>query len=75
MINIKANQKTGKVAKSMYLKGDEKVVLINSLGVSITFPSNEVRVTGRAASGVRLMDLSSGTKVVGAALMSMDSIV
>ncbi len=75
VINIKANQKTGKVAKSMYLKGDEKVVLINSLGVSITFPSNEVRVTGRAASGVRLMDLSSGTKVVGAALMSMDSIV
>ena len=32
VINIKANQKTGKVAKSMYLKGDEKVVLINSLG-------------------------------------------
>jgi DNA gyrase/topoisomerase IV subunit A len=59
----------------MYLRGDEKVVLINSLGVSITFPSNEVRVTGRAASGVRLMDLNSGTKVVGAALVSPDSIV
>ena len=72
VINIKANQKTGKVARSMYLRGDEKVVLINSVGVSITFPSNEVRVTGRAASGVRLMDLSAGTKVVGAALVSAE---
>ncbi len=73
VINIKANQKTGKVAKSMYVKGNEKIVLINSLGVSITFPANEVRVTGRAASGVRLMDLDAGTKVVGAALMEPDA--
>jgi len=72
VINIKANQKTGKVAKCMYLKGDQKVVLISSEGVSITFPSSEVRITGRAASGVKLMNLKSGVRVVGAALMAPD---
>ncbi len=72
VINIKVNAKTGKVAKSMYLKGDQKVVLINSTGVSITFPTNEIRVTGRAASGVRLMHVAPGVRVVGAALVAQE---
>lgn len=72
VINIKANQKTGKVANCMYLKGDQKVVLISSQGISITFPTNEVRITGRAASGVRLMHLPQGVRVVGAALVSAE---
>lgn len=75
VINLKVNEKTGSVAKSLYVKGDEKVVLINSLGVSITFPVSEVRVTGRAASGVRLMHVAPGTKVVDAALLENQSIV
>lgn len=69
VLNLKANQKTGKVAKTLFLKGDEKIVLINSLGVSITFQTSEVRVTGRAASGVRLMHVAPGTKVVDAAIL------
>lgn len=73
VINIKANQKTGKVAKSMYLHGDERILLINSLGVSITFQASEVRVTGRAASGVKLMNVEPGTRVVGAALLEADT--
>lgn len=69
VINLKVNQKTGPVAKCMFLKGDDNVVLINSQGVSITFPTSEVRVTGRAASGVRLMHVNPGIKVVDAALL------
>ncbi len=70
VINLKANQKTGNVARSLFLTGDETVVLINSKGVSITFPTSEVRVTGRAASGVRLMHVDSGIRVVDAAVLS-----
>ena len=70
VINLKVNEKTGPVQKCLFLSGDQKVVIINSLGVSITFPTNEIRVTGRAASGVRLMHLSPGQKVVDAMLMA-----
>ena len=75
VINIKANAKTGKVAKSMYLEGDQKIVLINSMGISITFLTNEIRITGRAASGVRLMHVAPGVSVVGAALMAQDPVI
>ena len=69
VINLKVNQKTGHVCKCLFLSGDDKITLINSLGVSITFPTNEIRVTGRAASGVRLMHLSPEVKVVDAILL------
>ncbi len=69
VINLKANPKTGNVARSLFLKGDETIVLINSKGVSITFQTSEVRVTGRAASGVRLMHVSPGIRVVDAAVL------
>ncbi len=73
VINIKINEKTGSVAKSIFLKGDDKVVLINSEGVSITMPTSEIRVTGRAASGVRLMHVQNGVKVVDAVLLNQEA--
>lgn len=69
VINLKVNEKTGPVAKTLFVTTHTKVVLINSLGVSITFPINEIRVTGRAASGVRLMRLEGNSKVVDAILV------
>ncbi len=74
VINLKVNEKTGPVQKCLFLKGEDKVVIINSLGVSITFPISEIRVTGRAASGVRLMHLSPGEKVVDAMLLSKETV-
>jgi DNA gyrase subunit A len=68
IINIKANEKTGKVTKSLFVKDETFVRLISSNGVSITIPISSIRVTGRAASGVRLMKLDSGAVIVDAAL-------
>lgn len=73
VINLKVNEKTGPVQRCLFIKGEDKVVLINSLGVSITFPTSEIRVTGRAASGVRLMHLSPGQKVVDAMLLGSEA--
>ncbi|MDE1822911.1 MAG: DNA gyrase subunit A [Candidatus Micrarchaeota archaeon] len=73
VINLKANQKTGDVTKSLFVSNEDKVVLINSKGVSITFPLSSVRVTGRAASGVRLMKLEQGAKVEDAMLMKEEA--
>ena len=70
VINIKVSEKTGKVAKSLFVKDEKTAILINSLGISISFPISSIRVTGRAASGVRLMKLEENSKVVDAQILS-----
>lgn len=66
IINLKVSSKTGDVAKSLFVHGKSKVLIINSKGVTIKFEVDEIRITGRAASGVRLMKVEPGAKVVDA---------
>ena len=66
VINLKANEKTGHVVKSLKVLPEESVLLINSRGLSIQFPVSEIRQTGRSASGVRLMKVEPGVRVVDA---------
>lgn len=70
VINLKVNEKTGPVAKSLFVGKETKLLLVNSKGVSIMIPIASIRVTGRAASGVRLMKLEPGAKVIDAKLMA-----
>ncbi len=71
VINLKVNEKTGPVTKAIFVeREDQQLILINSKGVSITIPLSSIRVTGRAASGVRLMRLDSGSKVTDAKLLA-----
>ncbi|MDE1855059.1 MAG: DNA gyrase subunit A [Candidatus Micrarchaeota archaeon] len=69
VLNLKVNDKTGPVAKALFLRKEPKLLLINSKGVSIMMPISSIRVTGRAASGVRLMKVEPGAKVIDARLM------
>jgi DNA gyrase subunit A len=70
VINMKVNDKTGPVAKSLFVSNEAKVLLLmNSSGVSITIPIASIRITGRSASGVRVMKLAPGTKVIDARVM------
>jgi len=70
IINIKTNQKTGEVAKAMFVHGKSQVIMISSKGVTIKFEVDEIRITGRSASGVRLMKLEVGAKVVDARVIT-----
>ena len=70
VINLKVSEKTGTVAKSLFVKDEKTAILINSLGISISFPIASIRVTGRAASGVRLMRLEEGSRVVDAQIFA-----
>lgn len=74
VLNLKVNEKTGPVAKSLFVSKETKLLLVNSKGVSIMIPIASIRVTGRAASGVRLMKLEPGAKVIDAKLMEDNSI-
>lgn len=69
VLNLRVNDKTGPVAKSLFINKETKLLLVNSKGVSIMIPIASIRVTGRAASGVRLMKLEPGAKVIDAKLM------
>ena len=64
IINLKVSEKTGDVSKTLYMSHEQQAILINSKGVSITIPTSSIRVTGRAASGVRLMKTEQGTKII-----------
>ncbi len=72
VINIKTNEKTGPVSKALFISGEQHLMLINSSGISITIPIDSIRITGRAASGVRLMKLEDGAKVVDARVIRGD---
>jgi DNA gyrase subunit A len=69
VLNIKVNNKTGRLAKILPLKRDEPLILISSSGISITIPTASIRITGRSASGVRLMKLDQGATVVDAKIL------
>ena len=69
VMNLRVNDKTGLVAKSLIVGSETRLLLLNSSGVSITIPIASIRVTGRAASGVRLMKLDSSTKVIDARIL------
>ncbi len=72
VINIKTNEKTGPVSKALFVSGEQQLMLINSKGISITIPIESIRITGRAASGVRLMKLEEGAKVVDARVIKSE---
>jgi DNA gyrase subunit A len=68
VINIRAGVRNGKVVGSVLVKPSEGCLLISQEGMVIRFNIDEVRKTGRAAMGVRLLNLASETdRVVGLA--------
>ncbi len=66
VINLRVKDKTGGVVRAFKADNQKQILLISSKGLSIEFPVSEVRVTGRSASGVRLMRIEQGVKVVDA---------
>jgi DNA gyrase subunit A len=68
VINIRAGVRNGAVVGSVLVKPGEGCLLISQEGMVIRFNIDEVRKTGRAAMGVRLLNLPSDTdRVVGLA--------
>jgi DNA gyrase subunit A len=53
--------------------GQNEVLLITHGGMSIRFPEDNVRVMGRPATGVRGINLESGDRVVGLAIVVADA--
>ncbi len=70
VINIRAGVRNGLVVGSVLVKPGEGCLLISQEGMVIRFAIDEVRKTGRAAQGVRLLNLASDQdRVVGLAMI------
>ncbi|MCL4411311.1 hypothetical protein M1452_02110, partial [Candidatus Marsarchaeota archaeon] len=70
--NLKVTEKTGKVVRVLEGELDDNVIVFNSKGLSIRFSASTIRVTGRNASGVRLMRLEADAKVVDAQVVGKE---
>ena len=67
---VKAFQKSAKngdIVEQLLVKPDDEIVLISTRGVVIRTKVFQIRETGRAAQGVRVMKLDEGDSVTGAA--------
>ncbi|MGH9457399.1 MAG: DNA gyrase subunit A [Thermoanaerobaculia bacterium] len=66
VINIKTTERNGKVAGIAHVTGDEEMLVITAQGKIIRCATHGIRETGRAAQGVRLIQLDEGDSVVAA---------
>ena len=64
VINIKASQRNGKVVSIKEIHEDEELMIITRYGVVIRMPSDNIRVIGRNAQGVRLINLDDEDQVI-----------
>jgi DNA gyrase subunit A len=69
VINMKANEKTGKVVAAFPVDEDSEIMIITQQAKLIRIEADSIRKTGRSASGVRLIKTDAGDKVTSASLI------
>ena len=63
VINLKVTDKTGEVVNTVSVNDDDSIVVTTAKGMVIRTNLNSVRVMGRAAQGVRIVNLQEGDSV------------
>jgi DNA gyrase subunit A len=69
VINMKTNEKTGKVVAVFPVDDQSEIMIITQQGKLIRLEANDIRKTGRSASGVRLIKTDGGDRVTSASLV------
>jgi DNA gyrase subunit A len=64
VINLKVGEKTGEVVSTIEAADKDKFVVSTKKGIVIRTSVKDIRVMGRATSGVRIIKLGSGDRVV-----------
>ncbi|MCP5540773.1 MAG: DNA gyrase subunit A [Akkermansiaceae bacterium] len=60
VITMNVTDKTGRVVGALRVTEDDDVMLMTDGGQSVRIPASQIRVTGRNAQGVKLMNLKEG---------------
>ncbi len=69
VINVKVTEKNGAVVGIKSVTDADQLLLITEKGILIRIATSDVRETGRAAQGVKLIDLDEGDRVVAVATL------
>lgn len=69
---LKATEKTGKMIAIKEVQDTDDIVVITSSGMVIRQSADDVRVSGRNTSGVRLIRLDSGDRVTAIAVVTSE---
>jgi DNA gyrase subunit A len=72
VINIKVSEKTGKVVRTISIFPKENIVVTTKKGIVIRTNVKNIRVMGRAAQGVRIINLKQGDRVSDFAVLKED---
>ncbi|MEW5759278.1 MAG: DNA gyrase subunit A, partial [Candidatus Thermoplasmatota archaeon] len=64
VLTMKVTEKNGKVVDVISVKGDEELLVTSSMGMVIRILTSGIRITGRAAVGVKIMSLNEGDSVI-----------
>lgn len=76
MIAIKDNEegRNGKVVAAYAVREDQDVISITSAGLMVRSAVNEIRICGRAATGVRLVNLNEGVTLVSVSIADSEDV-
>jgi DNA gyrase subunit A len=69
VINVKTTERNGKVVGIAQVTEDSQVMLISQYGKIIRMDSGTIRESGRAAQGVRLLQIETGDRVAAAVVI------
>ncbi len=72
VINLKINDKTGNVVSTTEVRDMDKFIVSTKKGIVIRTSVKDIRVMGRATSGVRIIKLKIGDRVVDIAKLIRD---
>jgi DNA gyrase subunit A len=74
VINIDANDRNGEVIGIKLVTSEDELMLITEKGIMMRTRISEIRETGRNASGVRLIKIDEGDKLVAMAQIDAEAI-
>jgi DNA gyrase subunit A len=72
VINIDTSERNGQVVGVAYVEPTDEVLIVTQQGMMLRTPSDDIRMTGRAAQGVRLIDIADDDRVVAVAKLDRD---
>jgi len=74
VINIDTSERNGRVVGVAYVEPSDEVLLVTQQGMIIRTPADDIRMTGRAAQGVRLINIDDDDRVVAVAKLDVDEV-
>ncbi|MBS0236469.1 MAG: DNA gyrase subunit A [Proteobacteria bacterium] len=69
VVNIETGDRNGEVVTSMPVRDDDEIIVMTNQGTLIRTSVNDIRITGRGAKGVKIIDLKPGESVISVTLV------